>query len=141
MIGWFTLMVGWSVQAHRMMSYSCRLLSWHTMVGLYSSAPRLNYHLTNCGFKPQYQMTSKPLSFRDETWGQMDMHVLICIFYVQCAKNTQKWITMLWRLKLLVTLFSGLKHCSASYFRNSLNLSLQNSTSCLHMSIFFCQGV
>lgn len=41
-------------------------LSWHTrfcVVGLYySSAPRLNYHLTSFGLKPQYQMTSEPLS-------------------------------------------------------------------------------
>jgi hypothetical protein len=77
------------------------------------------------------------LSFGDEIWGQMDMHVLICIFYVVCAKNAQKWITMLWRLQLLVTLFSGPKYCSASYFRNSPKLSLQNSTSCLQMNFYF----
>jgi len=88
-------------------------LSWHTglcVVSLYySSAPRLNYHLTNFGLKPPSTRWHQSLSvsFRDETWGQKDMHVCICIFYVLCGKNTQKWITMLWRLKLLVTLFSG----------------------------------
>jgi hypothetical protein len=41
-------------------------LSQHTAFSVvslyYSSAPRLNYHLTNFGLKPQNQMTSKPLS-------------------------------------------------------------------------------
>ena len=54
----------------------------------------------------------------------------VCKKYTEVNNNIMK-------TKTTVTLFSGPKHCSASYLRNSRNLSLQNSTSCLHWSIFF----